>query len=97
MYNVENCGIRMIQQNAHEVDSLAPGRCGNIFTSVFLKLILWIDIFSTFYENGATELHGWYVNIGTSNGLAPSGNKPLLEPVLTKIYVATWYHQAIMS
>ena len=27
--------------------------------------------------------HSWWVNIGSGNGLAPSGNKPLPEPVLT--------------
>ena len=28
------------------------------------------------------------VNIGSGNGLVPSGNKPLPEPMLTQIYVA---------
>ena len=27
------------------------------------------------------------VNIGSGNGLVPSGNKPLPEPMLTQIYV----------
>ena len=27
-------------------------------------------------------------NIGSGNGLVPSGNKPLPEPMLTQIYVA---------
>ena len=30
---------------------------------------------------------GWQVNIGSSNGLLPLGNKPLPEPVLTHVYV----------
>ena len=30
---------------------------------------------------------GWQVDIGSGNGLVPSGNKPLPEPMLTKIYV----------
>ena len=34
------------------------------------------------------------VNIGSSNGLVPSGNKPLPEPVLSKIICC---HQATMS
>ena len=36
-------------------------------------------------------------NIGSSNGLVPSGNKPLLESVSTQIYVYTetqWVKQA---
>ena len=33
----------------------------------------------------ATEPHWWYVNIGSGNGLVPSGNKPLPEPILSHI------------
>ena len=29
--------------------------------------------------------HWWYINIGTGNGLVPSGNKPLSEPMMTQI------------
>ena len=32
------------------------------------------------------------VNIGSGKGLVPSGNKPLPEPVLTKIGNAIWRH-----
>ena len=32
-----------------------------------------------------TGLHWWSVNIGSGNGLVPSGNKPLPEPVLIQI------------
>ena len=32
-----------------------------------------------------TELHLWSVNIGSGNGLVPSGSKPLPEPMLTQI------------
>ena len=31
----------------------------------------------------------WLVNIGSGNGLVPSGNKPLPEPMLTQTYVIT--------
>ena len=34
------------------IDSMAPERCGNDFTSVFSKLILWIDISRTSCEIG---------------------------------------------
>ena len=37
------------------------------------------------------------VSIGPGNGLVPSGNKPLAEPMLTQIYVAIRHHQATMS
>ena len=33
-----------------------------------------------------------YVNIDSGNGLVPSGNKPLIEPVLTKISDAICHH-----
>ena len=35
------------------------------------------------------------INIGSDNGLVPSGNKPLPEPVLTKIFVIfpQWIYQ----
>ena len=36
-------------------------------------------------------------NIGSSNGLVPSGNKPLPKPMLTQIAVAIWRHYAKMS
>ena len=32
------------------------------------------------------------VNIGLGNGLVPSGNKPLPEPMFTQVYVAIWCH-----
>ena len=31
-------------------------------------------------------------NIGLGNGLVPSGNNPLPEPMLTQIFVAKWRH-----
>ena len=40
----------------------------------------------------ATGLHWWYVNIGSGNGLVPSGNKPLPEPMLIQIFVAILRH-----
>ena len=39
-----------------------------------------------------TGLHWWSVNIGSGNGLVPSGTKPLPEPVLTQISIAIWHH-----
>ena len=31
-------------------------------------------------------------NIGSGNGLVPSGNKPLPKPMLTQFLVAMWRH-----
>ena len=39
----------------------------------------------------------WQVNIGSGNGLVPSGTKPLPEPMLTQIYVAMRRHQAMLN
>ena len=36
-----------------------------------------------------TRPYLWLVNIGSGNGLVPSGNKPLPEPMLTQIYVVS--------
>ena len=40
----------------------------------------------------AAELHSWYVNIGSGDGLGLSGNNPLLEPMLTQVCIAIWRH-----
>ena len=61
---------------------------------VNFKLISKINIFKYFlwncYQVNAKTPHWSPVNIGSGNGLVPSGNKPLPEPMLTKIYVAIW-------
>ena len=38
----------------------------------------------------STGPYCWKVNIGSGNGLVPSGNKPLPEPMLTQFLVALW-------
>ena len=40
-----------------------------------------------------TELHWWYINIGSGNGKEPTGNKALM----IQIRVAIWHHQATFS
>ena len=45
----------------------------------------------------ATEPPLWEVNIGSGNGLVPSGNKPFSGPMLIQIYVTTWHHKATMT
>ena len=76
-------------------NSLAPGRCEcNIKLAIF-KLKSRIDFLSIFCEIALRRMH-WF-NIGSGNGLLPSGNKPLTEPVLTQIYGAIWLHYATTS
>ena len=64
------------------LNSLAPGKYQWNLSHVILNQILVID---------------GQVNIGSGNGLVPSGNKPLPEPMLTQISVAMWHHYATMS
>ena len=48
----------------------------------------------------STEPHWWSVNIGSGNGLVPSGNKPLPESVLTaptSHYLSQCYHMASLG
>ena len=35
--------------------------------------------------------------MGSGNGLLPSDNKPLNEPIWNKIYVTIWCHKATMN
>ena len=46
------------------------------------------------YQVNDTTTHWSLVNIGSGNGLVPSGNKPLPEPVLTQISATIWRHRA---
>ena len=48
------------------------------FNDRYLKYFLW-----NCYQVNATTPHWSLVNIGSGNGLVPSGNKPLPEPMLT--------------
>ena len=55
----------------------------------FLSNETW-DILSiqVYYSKmNAKGPHWLYIDIGSGNGLLPSGNKPLSEPMLTEIYV----------
>ena len=53
----------------------------------WLRYLLW------YYPHViVTAPHWWLVNIGSGNGLVPSGHKPLREPMLTQISVAIWRH-----
>ena len=49
-------------------------------------------LLQNYSQINGTEPHEWEVKIGSGNGLLPSGNKPLLEPMLTQIYATKWHH-----
>ena len=55
-----------------------------------IVMIFWIIWFKIVPQMSAARPHWWLFNIGPGNGLVPSGNTPLPEPMLTKVYVAIW-------
>ena len=76
--------------------SLAPGkfewnfRYVNFpkdFSDWWLRHLLW-----NCPDMNVNWLHWWSVNIGSGNGLVPSGNKPLPESMLTQISDVIWRH-----
>ena len=77
------------------INSLAPGiyvsNCKNELWITCYVLRSWILLVHYSLVN-TTEHLGWRVNIGSGNGLVPSGNKPLPEAMLTQIYVAIFHN-----
>ena len=57
------------------------------FNNCWLRNLLW-----NCPSMNVTGLNWCSVNIGSGNGLVPSGNKPLPEPMLTQTYAAIWRH-----
>ena len=78
------------------INSMAPGKFEWKFEYVIFEWIFVIDDWGFSCEITlvwmSLGLHWWSVNIGSGNGLVPSGNKPLPEPMLTQISVAIWHH-----
>ena len=56
------------------------------FSDKYLKYFLWNS-----YQVNTTP-HWSLVNNGSGNGLVPSSNKPLYEPMFTQISGAIWRH-----
>ena len=56
------------------------------FSDIYLKYYLWNS-----YQVNTTP-HWPLVNNGSGNGLVPSSNKPLHEPMFTQISGAIWRH-----
>ena len=74
---------------------LALGECGFNLQLIIFSLI-WRIVVSSISCGlwlPSAECHKTsLMNIGSGNGLVPSGNKPLPEPMLTNIYFAIWRH-----
>ena len=63
-----------------------------IFMCDFHYLVLDVLNFSVnLPQMNATERQGWYVNIVSGDGLSPLGDKPLPEPMLTKLDDHVWH------
>ena len=67
--------------------------------TTFSSAFYWMKIFGAFLWNcpqmNAAGPYWWPVkpvNTGSGNGLMPSGNKPLSQPMLTKFDHAVWHH-----
>ena len=93
---LEELGCTVHANGVYLFNSLAPGRCGNVFKSVIISThitdqfhehLLWNS-----YQMNASEPLWKEVSIDSVNGLVPSGNKPLPEPLLTQISI--WRHSA---
>ena len=73
-------------ENHRTINSLAPGRWGSNFKIIILKFLS-----CEFHRNH------YQVSIGSGDDSVPSGNKPLSQPMLTKIYVTIWCPWATTS
>ena len=61
-------------------------------------MIIAVSLFCAFFAKlYLGEYQQSRVKIASGNGLVPSDNKPLLELLLTQIYVTLWRHQAVSS
>ena len=68
---------------------------------VVLKVLSWVIflIHSKSIGSGMcwNIFQRWKSNIGSNNGMVPSGTKSLPDPTLAEIYSAIWCHQTTMA
>ena len=64
---------------------LGPRKDSRNLEFVSFKLISRLDALWICPQVNATRQNWWFVNIGSGNGLVPSGNKPLPETTSTKL------------
>ena len=81
--NISSCPLVQVQN----VNSLAPGGCGSSFQNHNVQTYdgeyLFMHLLWNCAQLSATERYWYEVNIGSGNGLVPSGNK---------LCVAIWHH-----
>ena len=76
----------------HDFNSLDPGRCGCNFKDVIFK---FQSLISSAFP--VILLPGECPQTSLMMNQRWLGNKPLLEPMLTKTFDVIWHHQATMS
>ena len=100
LFQRHNTSTHLAEQYRY-IKLIGPWEIWMNFLYVIFKQILVIDGWGISCEialnMNVTGLNWWSVNIGSGNGLVPSGNKPSPEPILTYIPVAIWHHKATMS
>ena len=64
------------------INSLAHEICGNTFKTIIFKVVEQNIGLDTSFEIALGWKQKRKINIASGNGLVPSGNKPLPEPVL---------------
>ena len=76
------------------INSLAPGRSECDSKNVIFNVVLLIGIFRSSHDNALRRMPHDPIDdkstFGSGNGLVPSGNKPLTDPMLTQFLVALW-------
>ena len=81
--------------------SLVPGRGDCNLKLVIFKMTSRIVLYWAFPAKLPSgeyhKPHRWSLNIGSVNGLVPSGSKPKPVPMLTKFYDVIWCHYATIS
>ena len=99
-YQSRGCCIKRYASETG-LNSLAPRKFEWNFRYVILKRILVIDGWGISWNcpdvNVISEVQWTSLMIsqhGSGNGMVPSGNKLLPEPMLTQFHVAIWRHQA---
>ena len=87
--------IQTVKEKSHHVEvyplqnnlltHCGLGDFNEILAEYFSSQLEWLMAEILAVKLNVTRPYWWSVNIGSGNGLVPSGNKPLPEPMLTQI------------
>ena len=75
--------VSSLSKIVFEINPMAAGRWSNNQIQIDVVNVAW-ELLSC----ECHRTHWWWARIGLGNGLVPSDNKPLPEPMLTLFYVA---------